>query len=138
MAKIEKCYGILPLKKEGAHLKVLLALHVKGSYWAFPKGHLDQNEDPKEGAKRELFEETNLRVQTFLNKPSLKEDYQFQRNGQDIHKYVEYFPAYVEGELNIKEPDEIQELGWFEIEEAIEKISFEQSQTLLKKFISLL
>lgn len=136
MPKIEKCYGILPLKKEGDSLQVLLALHVKGLYWAFPKGHLDQNEDPKEGAKRELFEETNLSVHSFLQMPPLKENYQFERDGEDIHKYVEYFPAFVEGEVLIKEPHEIKELRWFEIQDALKKITFEQSKELLKKFVS--
>lgn len=138
MPKIENCAGIIPLRKIDSQWQVLLALHVKGNYWAFPKGHYEKHETPKEGAVRELFEETHLSIETFLNMPSLKEDYLFKRGSEEIHKQVEYFPALVKGELILQEPHEIIALQWFSLDEAEKTITFEQGKVLFRNFKQLL
>jgi ADP-ribose pyrophosphatase YjhB (NUDIX family) len=43
--------------------KVLLVLHPKLGKWLPPGGHLEANETPPEGALREAFEETGLKVE---------------------------------------------------------------------------
>jgi 8-oxo-dGTP pyrophosphatase MutT (NUDIX family) len=43
--------------------KVLLLLHPKFRKWLPPGGHLEANETPFEGAKREVFEETGLEIE---------------------------------------------------------------------------
>jgi 8-oxo-dGTP pyrophosphatase MutT (NUDIX family) len=42
------------------HLEVLLIHHLGLNRWLQPGGHLDSNEDPEAGARRELMEETGL------------------------------------------------------------------------------
>lgn len=138
MVKIEHTAGIIPLRKFEEEWQVLLALHMKGKFWSFPKGHLNQNESFKEAAVRELFEETGLEIDEFLKLPSLHEEYQFNKGGVEIQKYVEYFPALVKGSFFIKEPLEIKELNWFSPEKALEVITFSQSKEVLQKLIKLL
>lgn len=135
MVKVEHCYGIIPLRLKNQELQVLLALHVQGNYWAFPKGHGESNEEPQACAKRELFEETSLRVKFFLAMPPLKEDYQFQRRGESVHKFVTYFPASVSGKIVLQQSGEIIEANWFSLERASQMITFEQSRILLDQLL---
>ncbi|MCH9631890.1 MAG: hypothetical protein S4CHLAM6_02080 [Chlamydiae bacterium] len=135
MTKSEQCFGIIPLRVEGDELQVLLALHVKGDYWAFPKGHGESEEKGQVAAQRELFEETDLKVHSFINVNYPEESYSFKRDGFDIHKSVVYYPACIEGEIVIKEPHEVKEAKWFSIDDALGQITFEQSKKLLKNLI---
>ena len=121
---------------KGDELQVLLALHLKGNFWAFPKGHADEDENPQVAAQRELFEETDLKVHSFINVDYPKEDYLFERDGDKIHKHVTYYPARVDGEVVIKEPHEVSDAKWFSIEKAMTQITFNQSKELLQKLIS--
>jgi 8-oxo-dGTP pyrophosphatase MutT (NUDIX family) len=50
--------GAIPLKKVGGEWRVLLLRSFK--YWDFPKGMVEEGEDPLEAAKREVQEETGL------------------------------------------------------------------------------
>lgn len=43
--------------------RVLLVEHRKAGLWLYPGGHVDANEDPVQAAVREVYEETNLRVE---------------------------------------------------------------------------
>jgi len=43
--------------------EVLLVKHKKLGKWIYPGGHLEQNETPDECVAREVFEETNLKVE---------------------------------------------------------------------------
>lgn len=135
MTKVERCYSIIPLRLDNNELQVLLALHVQGSYWAFPKGHEVPDEEPKGCAERELFEETDLTVCFFIETEPLQEDYHFQRAGENIHKFVTYFPASVYGKALIKDSAEVSEIRWFSIEQAQETITFDQSRALLTKLL---
>ncbi len=135
MTKSEQCFGIIPLRVEADQLQVLLALHVKGEYWAFPKGHSEDKENGQVAAQRELFEETDLKVHSFINVDYPEEAYSFERDGQKIEKSVTYYPACVDGEVVIKEPHEVKEARWFSVEDALKQITFEQSKDLLKNLI---
>lgn len=50
--------GIVPTYKDGPEILFLLLRSY--SYWDFPKGEVEQNEDPFEAACRELKEETGI------------------------------------------------------------------------------
>lgn len=43
--------------------RVLLIFHKKLKKWLPPGGHLDSNETPAEGARREAFEETGMEIE---------------------------------------------------------------------------
>ncbi|MFN0065205.1 MAG: NUDIX domain-containing protein, partial [Chlamydiales bacterium] len=101
-AKRVHAFGIIPIKKR----RVLLVHHQKG-HWSFPKGHAEENEDPKMTAARELKEETGLDVIRFLEIPPIEEEYAFDL----IRKKVTYFFAEVEGKLQLQTA-EIQEARW--------------------------
>ena len=136
MHKKEYCAGIIPLKYSNEiGWSILLVQHVKGMYWAFPKGHIDQQEEPLVAAQRELFEETNLNISSLIGDLVLEENYQFLRNEIPIHKFITYYPAFVEGNLMIKEPHEVLKVGWFSLEKAMSQITFKLTQSMIQPLI---
>lgn len=94
----KKSAGVLVYRRSAGALEVLL-VHPGGPFWAkkdagawsIPKGELDDDEEPLEAAKRELFEETGLRPDgEFIALGSLK-----QRGGKTVHAWA------VEGDFDV-------------------------------------
>lgn len=129
--KHEVAYGIIPLKEENGTRKIFLALHTKGPYWGFPKGHPDEGESPKETATRELFEETQLKVVSFLGCGPYKENHRFERNGMKVSKAVTYYPAHVSGDFACQ-TEEVTEGRWCTLEDALSLVKFEKTRALIQ------
>lgn len=57
------------IKKSEKYLIIKRApnAHTYPNHWDFPRGRLEAGENPKEGLRREVFEETKLKIKT--NKP---------------------------------------------------------------------
>jgi len=125
----EESYGIIPCR-EG---EFFLVQHQAG-HWGFPKGHAESGESPEETARRELFEETNLKVVRLLTPTPLVEQYTFLRYGKRIEKQVTYFLAQVEGEVALQ-GDEIAQGRWVSFEEAAELITFPEGKELCQRAI---
>lgn len=133
MIKVES-FGIVPFLNEGGTWKVLLILHREGNHWGFPKGKANPGETALESATRELKEETGLIVSTVLREQPMVEQYQFRRRKEFIVKTVQYFPAFVEGSLNLQE-EEIRDAKWVGIPEALQQLTFREARHILQEFI---
>ncbi len=134
--KNDYSYGIIPLRQEEQKWFVLLVQHHAG-HWAFPKGHADVGESPRQAAERELLEETGLKVHAYLSDQVLSEHYYFTFNKQRINKVVDYFVALVEGDVTLQE-DEIQASCWLPLSEAIEMMTFKEGKDLILQIQQLL
>ncbi len=85
------------------------ALHGEGT-WTFPGGKLDFGENFEDGAYRETFEETGIRIdKNKLRIISVSNDRTETAHFVTIGFLCEAF----EGEPETKEPDEITEWKWF-------------------------
>lgn len=135
MLKVES-FGIIPFINEKGTWKVLLILHKEGSHWGFPKGKINPGENALQAATRELKEETGLSIARILLEKPLTEQYQFRRKKQLIIKTVQYFPALVEGELQLQE-EEIRESKWLTIDEAMQQLSFKEARHILQEVLRL-
>lgn len=126
--KSEHSYGIVPVRKWRDQWQVLLVQHNSG-HWAFPKGHAEENEIPSQTAERELFEETGLKVDSYLSTETFTEHYFFRRQRELISKKVEYFIALVSGKVILQEK-EIQASQWLSPEEAVDRMTFKEGKYL--------
>ena len=124
--KFEKCCGCIILN-EG---KVLLVKHNVG-HWGFPKGHMEKDETELQTAIREVKEETNVDVEIQEEKRYIDEYY----SSEDTFKQVVYFLATCKNMNTQKQEEEIAQIEWVPIEEAGNKITYENTKKLFKQVL---
>ncbi|MFA7191964.1 MAG: NUDIX domain-containing protein [Candidatus Paceibacterota bacterium] len=123
---------ILVLRKDGEEDKFLLIKQLSGN-WSFPKGHLEEGEDSKTAAIRELQEETGITEFKFAELPTLIEEYDFNHSGDIRHKVNEYFIAYaLQVDVKIQE-GEIVDFKWVTYDEAMETFTFDDQKVIMKE-----
>mgnify|MGYP001128634014 CR=1 FL=1 len=141
--KKEKSAGAIIFRIEDNKIYYLL-LHYLGiahrskkNYWDFPKGHIEKGEKEKETVKREVLEETGLKDIKFIEGFKEKIKYFFKFKGETIFKIVIFYLCQSQkGRVRISK----EHIGfkWFLFEEAIKKLSFENSKRILEKANSFL
>lgn len=115
--------GIIPVHiTADGDIKFLL-VQGYGNYWGFPKGGKEEGESHKETAERELFEETQLCCQSYLDKALYTELYRIpKKKGSDIMKKVIYYVGIVENTNVVRQTTELRNHGWFNFSEARSKL----------------
>lgn len=129
----DRSFGVIPMRRVGDLVEVLMIQHQAG-HWGFPKGHPDPSENPRETARRELLEETGLKVRSWISPRAFSEEYQFERNGKQIQKEVSYFPAFVYGEL-VLQGEEISDALWLPLSKLTIQATFSEMRILCEQFI---
>jgi 8-oxo-dGTP diphosphatase len=104
-------------------------LHGEGS-WTMPGGKLHFKENLKEGAIREVFEETGIRVKN-LKVISVSNDIVPDAHFVTIGFLTEDF----EGEAKVMEPDEIIEWNWFSLDNLPSPLYF-PSEKIMKNYLA--
>jgi len=106
--------------------------------WGLPKGHLEEGEDARAAALREVEEETGLGE--LLVGPELATiEWYFRRRGRPIHKYCTFFlMRSTEGEAVPEVAEGITECVWLPVEEAIARITYENARETLRQAAELL
>ncbi len=111
--------------------KVLMAYHRIYDSWAWLGGHCDGNEDCLEVAMKEVREEAGVKTvrpvsEDIFSLEVLSVDSHYKRGEYvptHLHLNVTYLLEADEGEaLSVKE-DENKDVGWFGLEEAVERSS---------------
>jgi len=125
---MDHSYGIIPLRPTKDGWEWFLVKHRKG-HWAFPKGHAEAGESPKEAAVRELFEETGLKPVAFINEEPLEEHYQYLLDGDMVDKTVSYYLAEVTGELQLQ-LEEVIDGSWLSFSDALVRLTFDEAKHL--------
>lgn len=116
--------------------EVLVTQHSQNRHWSFPKGLLDHPEQSiEESALREVKEEGGIEAEIIGKVGYSKYVYSF--NGEKVFKIVTYFlMKYLSGDP--KDHDwEVSEAGWYDVEDALKKLTFTQDKELLKKAVEM-
>lgn len=123
--KQEKSCGAIVINKNN---KILLVHHNAG-HWDFPKGHIENGETEEQTAIREVKEETNIDI-IINNKYRYTTSYSPKEN---VMKEVVYFLAQNIDEDKKPQLEEVSEVKWFTLEEAMNTITYENSKEILNK-----
>lgn len=110
---------------------VLMVRHIAGGRWAFPKGHVEAGESEAQTALREVLEETGVRV-------ILLPEFRFVTNYSPVRgtmKKVVYFAAHACAGEAVPQPGEIEEARFFEVGEAMEKLTYPADKHLLRRVL---
>jgi 8-oxo-dGTP diphosphatase len=102
--------GVLVIKKNRVLLGKRKGSHGAGG-WQFPGGHLEYNETIERCARREVFEETGIRVRNIRYGPYTNDIFQAEKK-----HYVTLFVIadYHKGTAEVREPDKCEQWRWFE------------------------
>ena len=127
----ETSAGIVLFRKEDSKILFLL-LHYPSGHWDFIKGKMEKGESTHETAIREAKEETGIMDITFLENFEEWINYDFQYQGELIHKKVVFFLA----ETKTKEvmiSHEHLDYTWMDYNTSMEKTTFDNAKTVLTR-----
>jgi ADP-ribose pyrophosphatase YjhB (NUDIX family) len=132
----ESSGGVVYRVNENGQVEVILIAVKGGVVWALPKGHIEINETPEETAIREVREETGVEAEIVDKIGAI--DYWFWWKDEDgvkrrHHKVVHFYLMKFKGGDISKHDHEVDAVAWFPIDEAIERIEYENERKLLIK-----
>ena len=128
--------GVVLFRKENSKILFLL-LHYPSGHWDFVKGKMEKGETTHQTAIRETLEETGITDVVFLDNFEEWIEYNFQFQGELVHKRVIFFLA----ETKTKEVSishEHLDYTWIDYQTAMEKTTFDNAKLILSKSKSLL
>jgi 8-oxo-dGTP diphosphatase len=116
-------------RERGDTRQVLLVHRPRYDDWSLPKGKLTAHEHVLLGARREIEEETGLRV---VFGPSLGvQRYAIRKNGGTAEKLVHYWSAVPVDDGAFKPNDEVDEISWLAVDKARGKLSYPRDVDIL-------
>jgi len=127
----ETSAGIVLFRKEGSKILFLL-LHYPSGHWDFVKGKMEKGESTHETAIREAKEETGITDITFLENFEEWIKYDFQYQGELVHKKVVFFLAETKTE-QVMISHEHLDYTWMDYNTSMEKTTFDNAKTVLTR-----
>ena len=123
--KQEKSCGCIVINEKDE----VLLIHHNDGHWDFPKGHVEYGETEIQTAVREVKEETNIDVE-------VNEKYRYTIKyspKENVIKEVVYFLAKNITNNELPQLEEVSEVNWFNYEDAIKKITYDNAREILIK-----
>jgi len=127
----ETSAGMVLFRKEDSKILFLL-LHYPSGHWDFIKGKMEDGESTHETAIREAKEETGITDIIFLENFEEWIKYDFQYQGELVHKKVVFFLAETKtNQVMISH----EHLGytWMDYNTSMEKTTFDNAKTVLTR-----
>jgi bis(5'-nucleosidyl)-tetraphosphatase len=112
-------------------VRLFLVLHYPAGHWDFPKGAVEKGETQEQAAKREIFEETGIRVDSFI--PGFKKEieYYYRRQNNLAHKRVIFFLVKTE-ESRVRISFEHSGYDWLTFDQLLRRLTFENAKNVLR------
>jgi len=116
---------------------VFLLLHYPSGHWDFVKGKMEKGENPLDTVIREAKEETGISDLNFVDGFEENIEYDFQFEGELIHKKVVFYLAKTNTE-KITISHEHLDFVWLDYKSALEKTTYQNAKSALSKANQLL
>ncbi len=116
---------------------VFLLLHYPSGHWDLVKGKMEKGENPLDTVIRETKEETGISDLNFVDGFEENIEYDFQFEGELIHKKVVFYLAKTNTE-KITISHEHLDFVWLDYKSALEKITYQNAKSALSKANQLL
>ncbi|MBE6551274.1 MAG: NUDIX domain-containing protein [Ruminococcaceae bacterium] len=124
----EKSCGAVVFTKIDGEIKYLLVSNREGIY-GFPKGHVEKDETETETALREVYEETNLKIDLINDFRTFDEHLIPQK--ENTVKQIVYFLGYFEKQDIVYQKEELSGACLVSFSEAMGLFQFESSKRIL-------
>ena len=99
--------------------------------WSLPKGHIEEGETPEQAAIREVQEETGIESEIARELGVI--DFWFMAGGNRIHKTVHHYLFKEVGGRLAPQITEVDDVGWFPLNEIIELLAYPDEKKLIAK-----
>lgn len=123
------CGAVVFRKDKYNEIKYLLIRNRRSAHWGFPKGHIELGETNSETAVREVLEETGIHIKIL---PDFCEYSEYTIQGK-IEKAVAIFLAETDEVEYTLQEEEIEECGWFDYNEAMKTLNYDNDKRILIK-----
>ena len=127
----EESAGIIVYRVNDENKAEFLLLKGDAIGWGFPKGHVDKGENLVQTAKRETYEESNLKISELKSGFKKEVKYFLKKNYSTGKQYdkpklkiVTYFLAEVSYNSKVKISDEHLDFTWLTYNKAKKKMKF--------------
>jgi bis(5'-nucleosidyl)-tetraphosphatase len=118
-------------------VRLFLVLHYPAGHWDFPKGAVEKGETQEQAAKREILEETGIRVDSFIPGFRKEIEYYYRRQNNLAHKRVIFFLA-TTNESKVRISYEHSGYDWLTFDQLIRRLTFENAKNVLREANSFL
>lgn len=116
--------------KDGREVEILLIQDAKDR-WTIPKGHIEENEKPRDTAEREIREETGLQEMKVLSWLG-KINFRYRRQNSLVLMTTDIYLVRALGDTdNLKPEDWMKGIRWFPAAQALDKIEYDDIGKLI-------
>jgi len=112
-------------------VQVLLIQDAKNR-WTIPKGHIEDGEDARETAIREIGEETGLKNVKVLDYMG-QVDFKFQREDALVLMTTQVYLMEALGGEDVQKEEWMNGIHWFDAKDALEMVEYDDVRTLVEE-----
>ncbi len=127
----EKSAGAIVFHKGDSGIEYLV-LHYPAGHWDFPKGNMEKGESEEDTILREIREETGIVSVVPLPGFSRRIEYHYRRSDGLVFKTVIFMLARANVKT-VKLSFEHQGYAWLDYQKALDRVTFENSKTVLRE-----
>lgn len=122
--------AVLYLNDEGPEIKYLI-LNYSYGHWDFPKGNIEEGETELDTVFREISEETGITDIRIIQGFRQQISYKYRKKSKLVNKAVIYYLAETKSKQVVLS-FEHNNFGWYTFDQALVKLSFENSKKVLR------